>query len=191
MISFLKGKVENLGKDFVDIDVSGVGYRVHIPASSLDKLRPGDSVKVLTSLIVREDAMSLFGFTNREELELFQRLITVSGVGPKVALAILSYMPVAAFCHYVAAGEVDQITKVPGIGKKTGQRIILELKDKLPELAVEDVAADVSINKREAAEALVSLGFNPAQVRKVLADIGEDGMDTAQLIRSCLAKLRS
>jgi Holliday junction DNA helicase RuvA len=191
LIAFLNGKVDNIGSDHIDIDVNGVGYRVYSPASSLERIRPGDSVKVYTLLIVREDAMILFGFITPEELELFQKLITVSGVGPKVALAVLSAMPAAVFCHYVAAGDVDQIVKVPGIGKKTGQRIILELKDKLPDLAVDDVADDVSTSKREAAEALVSLGFNPAQVRKVLSDIDETGMDTAKLIRECLARLRA
>jgi Holliday junction DNA helicase RuvA len=191
LIAFLKGKVERIGQDFIDVDVNGVGYRTFTSISTIEKVKQGESVKVFTYLSVREDALILYGFISEEELELFEKLIMVSGVGPKAALAILSAMPPSTFCHYVANEKIDRLMKVPGIGRKTGQRIILELKDKLADLTGEYESFEVSDNKKEALEALTSLGFNPGQVKLVLAEIDETGIDTARLIKMCLAKLKS
>ncbi|MBA1336751.1 MAG: Holliday junction ATP-dependent DNA helicase RuvA [Firmicutes bacterium] len=191
MISFLKGTVERIGQEFIDVDIRGVGYRVYTSTATIERVRQGDEVKLLTYLAVREDAITLYGFVKEDELGLFEKLIGVTGVGPKVALAILSTMSPAAFSSCVLHDNVEQIMKVPGIGKKTGQRIILELKDKLDEYAGEVIEQEISGSKKEAYEALVSLGFNPGHVKRVLEGIDETVMDTAGLIKACLGKLKS
>lgn len=192
MIAFLKGTVEHIGPDFADIDVAGVGYRVFTALSTLERMpNQGKGVKLFTTLVVREDSLSLYGFLTERELEIFQKLITVSGVGPKAALALLSTMSPSAFCNALAEGDVDQLVKVPGIGKKTAQRIVLELKDKLKGITVEGCGRDLPQNKKEAMEALISLGFDASGVKKVLAQVEDGYGDTAQLIKFCLKRLKS
>jgi len=191
MISFVKGRVEDIGRDFVEIDVNGVGYRVFSSKSTLNRLTPGELVKLHTQMILREDSMSLFGFILKEELYLFDKLISVSGIGPKAALSILSSMPPADFAGLIVGERIEDLMKIPGVGRKTGERLILELKDKL------DIYCDgsfspepVADSRREALEALVSLGFEAASVRRVLAGIDEEETDTARLIKLCLKGLR-
>ncbi len=192
MISSIKGTVERIGRDYIDVDVRGIGYRVFTSLSTLERIgKRGEDVSLYTYLLVREDALSLFGFLTAEELDIFEKLITVSGVGPKVALGVLSAMTPSAFCSAVVSGDVEHLRRIPGIGPKTAQRIVLELKDKVFLVPEEEYAYDsVSENKREAAEALVALGFNAFQVKKALSDIDMDG-DTAQLIKMGLKRLKS
>ena len=191
MISFIKGRVEDLGGDYLCIDVNGLGYRVLSSATTIGRVTPGEMVKLHTRMIVREDSMSLFGFIEEDELYLFEKLITVSGVGPKVAIAILSSMPPGEFAVLVVEGRVEELMKVPGIGRKTGERLILELKDKLEAFGGEYTYEPVPDNRREALEALISLGFDAAGVRKALSQVDEEGADTARLIKLCLKILKS
>src|SRR5512140_3308878 len=135
MISFLKGKLVEALPTQVVLDVNGVGYEALIPLSSYDKLpQPGQEVKLLTHLAVREDAHTLYGFMTAAERELFRLLInTVSGIGPKIALNILSGIAVTAFRGAVANGDVKALSQISGVGKKTAERIVVELKDKIGE----------------------------------------------------------
>lgn len=180
-----------MGQEFIDVDVGGVGYRVYTSTATIERIRQGDEVKLLTYLAVREDAIILYGFIKEDELSVFEKLISVTGVGPKAALAVLSTMSPAAFSRCVLNDNVEQMMKAPGIGKKTGQRIILELKDKLDEYALETIEQEISGSRREAYEALVSLGFNPGHVKRALEDMDETATDTAGLIKACLGKLKS
>lgn len=191
MICFLKGRVEGIGRDFVEIEVNGIGYRVYSSMSTIGRLRPGETVKLHTRMIVREDSISIFGFIEEDEVCLFEKLITVSGIGPKAAVAILSSMPPADFADLIVNGRVEDLMRVPGIGRKTGERLILELKDKLDIYAGDYAGEQVPDNRREALEALVSLGFEAARVRRILNGIEEEGADTARLIKLCLMELKS
>ncbi|MEM7384537.1 MAG: Holliday junction branch migration protein RuvA, partial [Verrucomicrobiota bacterium] len=167
MIAFLKGRLENALPDRITVDCHGVGYEVWIPLSTSDTLPSlGCEVTVLTHLRVREDAQVLYGFATNEERDLFRLLIDrVSGVGPKVALSILSGMPVAEFKAAVVAGDSMGIARIKGLGKKTAERVILELKDKVGVAAAWEAASNpeaLSPEKREANDAilgLISLGF--------------------------------
>ncbi len=191
MISFIKGRVEKCGQDSLHIDVNGVGYRIFTSVATIGKVKKGQMVKLHTQMIVREDSISLYGFIEEDELFLFEKLITVSGIGPRVALGILSGMSPASFTCLVVDGNVEQLMKIPGIGRKTGERLILELKDKLDKYHNEYAYEQIDDNRKEALEALVSLGFDAAHVRRVLSGIGEQETDTAQLIKLCLKGLKS
>ena len=171
MISFLHGDVVEKGAGRVVLDVGGVGYEVHVPASANGALPPvGRTATLHTRMQVRDDAMVLFGFASQEERSLFDLLVTVSGVGPKVALSFLSVLTPAAFRRAVAAGDVAALTLVPGVGKKVAQRVLLDLKDKLggDVVAVEGPLADVR-------EALLSLGLTPQEATDAMAGLATDG----------------
>ena len=132
MIASLHGTLESLSSDGAVINVNGVGFRVYMPTSTLSILGTvGKEVHLHTHLVLREDNVALYGFASTEELELFQILLGVSGIGPKLGLAVLSAMKVEQVVMAIATGSVDLLTVVPGIGKKTAQRLILELKDKI------------------------------------------------------------
>ena len=163
MYAFISGTLDYVGNGYVVLDNNGIGFRIHIPTTILAKLpAPGKQVKLYTYQHIREDAMELFGFLNMEDKEIYEILISVSGVGPKVGLAILSTVEPNAFIAAVINGDVKAITKAPGVGPKLVQRIILELKDKFkgygvePSAAIEDVST-TSYNN-EAIEALTALG---------------------------------
>jgi holliday junction DNA helicase RuvA len=177
MISFLDGELVEALPTQVVISVQGVGYLVQIPLSSFDHLPPvGSNVKLLTHLVVREDAHLLFGFVSSVERDLFRLLIQhVTGVGPKIALAVLSGMSVAQFKSAVVHGEVSVLAKVSGIGKKTAERIILELKDKIGVAAAWELAAsgrnDQQTKMTDAVLALLSLGFKQVEAQKAVREI--------------------
>ncbi|MGI6703478.1 MAG: Holliday junction branch migration protein RuvA [Clostridia bacterium] len=191
MISFIKGRVEDVDRDTLSIDVNGLGYRVFSSAATIGRVAPGEVVKLHTRMIVREDSISLFGFLGEDELYLFEKLITVSGIGPKVAISILSSMPPAEFATLVVEGRVEELMRVPGIGRKTGERLILELKDKLDIYGGEYKQEAMPDNRKEALEALISLGFDATGVRRALSRVDEEEADTARLIKLCLKILKS
>lgn len=169
MIAFLKGELSAIYNDKVIIEVSGIGYNVMMPTSCIASLPGiGNTVKVYTYLSVREDAMQLYGFNTSDELDLYKILITVNGVGPKAALQILSFMSGDDLKFAILSADSKTISKVPGIGPKTAQRIIIDLKDKIDlintfENKLANVAATsskLSPQKNEAVEALVALGYS-------------------------------
>jgi len=195
MIAFLTGTVAGKGIGYCLLEVGGVGYRLAMSTGSLSALPAvGDSVTVHTHLHVREDELSLFGFESDAEKTAFEQLITVSGVGPKVALATLSALSPDALAAAIASEDVATISGVPGIGKKTAQRIILDLKDKLGAgqfgSATAGRASGSGAAMAEASDALLSMGFSPAEVSTALG--GADATDDAQkLLRYALQRLGS
>ncbi|SDE60388.1 Holliday junction branch migration protein RuvA [Sporomusa acidovorans] len=182
MIGYVKGVVTHLFTDYCFIDVQGVGYRVFIPNSTRQKLVIGQQAILFTYLNVREDAITLHGFYTQEEYELFLRLISVSGIGPKVAAGVLSAITPQNFRSAISTNNAAILTKLPGIGKKTAERMILELKDKIG-MGKEGAAgaagqpiADISLPGdilQEAVQALISLGYNHAEITPVIKRIYE------------------
>ena len=197
MITFLHGKLVEALPTQLTVDVNGVGYEALIPLSSYDKLpQPGHEVRLLTHLVVREDAHILYGFMTAAERDLFRLLInTVSGIGPKIALNILSGMNATAFRGAVAKGDVKALSKISGVGKKTAERIVVELKDKIGVVGAWEAASaeralspeDQKVN--DAVLALIALGFKPVEahdaVRRALAVLGAPAT-VEDLVRACL-----
>jgi Holliday junction DNA helicase RuvA len=199
MITFLHGKLVEVLPTQVTIDVNGMGYEVLIPLSSFDKLPViGHEVKLLTHLAIRDDAHVLYGFTTASERELFRLLInTVSGIGPKIALNILSGMNVTAFRGAVANGDVKALSQISGVGKKTAERVVVELRDKIGAVGTWEAASaqralsaeDQKVN--DAVMALIALGFKQIEahdaVRAAQAVLGKlAGLE--DLVRACLKK---
>ncbi len=189
MIAFLTGRVAGKGVNYALIEVAGVGYRLNMSTGSLAALpAEGDEVTVHTYLHVREDDLSLFGFESVAEKEAFEQLITVSGVGPKVALAILSALTADSLAQAVASEDVALLSSVPGIGKKTAQRIILDLAGKLVgDSGGEGVRPGAGAAVTEAHDALLAMGFSPAEVAMALK--GTDAKDAEGLLRQALLRL--
>ena len=199
MITFLHGKLVEALPTQVTIDVNGVGYAVLIPLSSFNKLpAPGSALRLLTHLAVREDAHVLYGFVTAAEREMFRLLInTVSGIGPKIALNVLSGMNVTAFRGAVAAGDVRSLSQISGIGKKTAERIVVELRDKIGAAGAWEAgsadrtlsAADQKVN--DAVLALMALGFKQVEageaVRGAQAVLGPEAA-LEDLVRAALKK---
>ena len=194
MIGFLRGKVARLSLDFCFLDVAGVGYRVFISGATQGRLHMGEEVTLFTHLAVREDAMMLYGFFSEEEYELFQMLISVTGIGPKAALGILSNITPENLCLAVRNKKADILTKAPGIGKKSAERIILELKDKMKgfmtehEAIVEEGLLEEPVEDTmlaEAGAALLSLGYTQAEFTPILRR-AKDCKDAEALIRFAL-----
>ncbi|MBI2830483.1 MAG: Holliday junction branch migration protein RuvA [Chloroflexi bacterium] len=170
MIASLHGVIESLGSDRAVINVSGVGYLVLMPTSTLSLLgNVSDEVTVQTHLHVREDNLTLYGFGTPEELWFFQTAIGVSGLGPKTALAMLSAMKVDQLTMAIASGNTDLLTEVPGIGKKIANRLVLELKDKIAAGPVGVPSAQFTQDNNEVLAALTSLGYSVAEAARAVA----------------------
>ena len=198
MIGFLRGRVAYIFPDYCFLDVHDVGYRVFISHQTRNQISVGTEVMLYIHTHVREDAILLYGFFSQEEYDLFQHLICISGIGPKVAQGILSAITANEFYHLIHRKDVKAITKLPGIGKKTAERIILELKDKLSAASfdVSDAADETAAlgdamgdMVSEAIEALLSLGFQQSEVQSVLKK-KSDWESTEEIIRYALAELQ-
>ena len=197
MIYSVRGKLIHTTTSSAVVECAGVGYNCQTTINTLKQIKIGTEVTLYTYLNVREDAMELFGFATATELETFKTLISVSGVGPKAGLAILSQLSPEQVAMAIATDDVKTITRAPGIGKKIAQRIILELKDKLAKAAVSDsgfsavsgeAAAAVSGNVPKAIEALGVLGYIPADVSPVLATL-DSSLPVEQLIAMTLRQM--
>ena len=202
MIAFIQGELCDAGQDTIVVACQGIGYEIQIPVSVAQALPdPGNVVKIYTYTYVREDALGLFGFLTKDDLKIFKLLITVNGVGPKAALAILSAMTADELRFAILAEDAKAIAKAPGIGPKTAKRMIIELKDKLNlESKIEghgdaemspsgpgDAAANV---RDEVIMALTALGYgNTEAVRAVRAVSGADEMDSETLLKQALKKI--
>ena len=179
MIALIRGTLAYKSIDHVIIDVNGVGYRLHIPLSTFYSLPEEGEISLFTHTHVREDALLLYGFLSMEEKELFVTLIGISGVGPKLAVNILSNIPAPDLKRAIAAEDVKRLSGLPGIGKKTAERLVLELKDKIGHLEEEagDESPGLSSGKTtdllidDVLSALVNLGYKEAQARKVLENM--------------------
>jgi len=206
MIGRLRGTLLEKQPPEVLIEVSGVGYEVQLPMSSFYALPDaGQEAIIYTHFVVREDAQLLYGFADKHERAMFRELIKVNGVGPKLALAILSGMSANQFVQCIHNDAVTTLVKLPGVGKKTAERLVVEMKDRLknwtgadlltPEsdkMVFEDEFTNSAANgnaKDEAISALVSLGYKPAMAEKVIQQVYQEGMDCEALIRSSLKSM--
>ena len=202
MIAFIQGELCEVGQDTIIVACQGIGYEIQVPVSVAQSLpNPGNRVKIYTYTYVREDALGLFGFLTRDDLTVFKLLITVNGVGPKAALAILSSMTADELRLAILAEDAKAISKAPGIGPKTAKRMIIELKDKLDLESMIDNHGDSSTyapgNAEAAASvrdevimALTALGYsNTEAVRAVRAVSGADEMDSETLLKQALKKI--
>lgn len=201
MIAYVNGVVEDISEDNVVLDVAGIGYNVRISSDTAKRLpRVGERVKLYTYTSVKEDSFLLYGFLSRNDLAVFKQCITVSGIGPKGALSLLSVMDGDSLRYAVMSGDTKAISKAPGIGARTAQRLILELKDKIhiddvliqKEISANSAAgaqAD-SIQKREAVEALVSLGYGQTESLRAVNSIEAiEEMDAGAVLKAALKKM--
>ena len=194
MIRFIKGKFYPQADGSVVVETSsGIGFNMMIPANCpLYKHYEGEEVKAYTYMAVREDDISLYGFSSTDELELYTKLISVSGVGAKVGIAIMSVLPVDQLKHAIASGDAKTIASANGVGKKTAQRVVLELKDKVKALGGLDGARPAAAQikkdsaKSQAADALIALGFTRTEALTALAGLPDEGLTTEEYIRKAL-----
>ena len=190
MIAFLRGAVAARGAGWVEMDVGGVGFHVLVSGHAAAGLpAAGVEVQLPTVLVVREDGMQLFGFRDEEERSAFASLITVAGIGPRIALAILTSLRPAALAAALEREDLTALTRVPGVGRKTAQRLVLELRGKL---AGGGPSPDVPAGPPAVAEAhaaLVALGYAAADAQSALATLDPAGQDAAQLVRAALRRL--
>lgn len=200
MYSYIKGTLEEIGEGMLVVDNHGIGYQIQTTANIVDYLPSiGEEIKIYTYLHVKEDVMSLFGFLTKDDLKVFQLLLGVNGIGPKGALAILSVMSTDDLRFAVIGGDSKAIAKAPGVGSKTAQRVILELKDKLN---LEDVLEDKTENtasvpqseaktvKNEASQALVALGYSSSEALSAVSkvEISED-TDVEEVLKAALKQM--
>jgi len=193
MIGYLEGKATHLQIDSCFLNVGGVGYRLFISAMTRQKITLGANILLFTHLHVREDALLLYGFYSQPEYELFQQLLSVSGIGPKVALGVLSAMTPERFRLAVSQKKLDELTRLPGIGKKTAERIILELKDKLGTVELEmessfaaESQSDHGAIVEQALQALLALGYTQNEVLPILRKVADDAKTVEDLIKAVL-----
>lgn len=200
MIGCLTGTVRALEVPMVLLDVNGVGYEVDTPLSTFCQLQAGQTVTLWTHLVVREDAQLLYGFMDTSDKVLFRTLIKVNGVGPKLALSILSSMSSAMMIQTIDMEDVTTLTRIPGVGKKTAERLVIELRDKLKKMTL-NASGDsnnIGINQlniianspvAEAEAALVSLGYKPIEAQKAVDAFKNEFTETADLIRAALKSM--
>ena len=190
MIGSLRGRIASKAPPQLTLEVGGVGYELEVPMSTFFLLPPvGQETRLLTHLVVREDAHVLYGFGTEEERRLFRNLLRVSGVGPKIALALLSGISVEGFARCVQNEDAAALTRVPGIGRKTAERLLIEMRDRIGAggVPVESAAlAPAATPEGEAFDALVALGYRPAEATRLLKTAGTGTHSTEELIRRAL-----
>jgi len=199
LFAYIKGRLEYKNNDFLIVESNGVGYRIFTSLSTVSSIgEVGQEVKVYTYLYVREDIISLYGFLTQEELNVFELLISVSGVGPKAAIAVLSAISPSRFSLAVITDDVNTLTKAQGVGKKIAQRIILELRDKINKeqltlntgIEDESKALDTDGSKiSEAVSALMVLGYSPAEANKAVSAVYKEDMDIETIVKNALKGL--
>lgn len=185
IIAFIEGQPVSAASDHLVVEVGGLGFRIFVPPAKIQELASLPAVKLHIHMTVREDSITLYGFDSEAALSAFRQLISVSGVGPKLGLAVLSVWEVSQLAQILASGDIKALTTVSGIGTKTAQRICLELKDKLKPASTEE-----SIELLASAEiALLNLGFRTAEVRPVLRSLVRKCSTVEDLVRLALARL--
>lgn len=200
MIGYLKGEVAGIYDDRIVLEVGGIGYNIFMAASSLDLIEGvGEIIKIYTYLLVREDALSLYGFLTKDDLELYKLLISVNGIGPKGGLALLSVMTSDDLRFAILSGDAKQIGKAPGIGPKTAQRLIIDLKDKVSlqdafELKTEHMADNkekdtLGVIREEAVEALEALGYSQSDSYRAVRSVGNDVNDVESVLKAALSNM--
>lgn len=199
MISFVRGTVADLTENSVIIENNGIGYEIFMTGTDLDRLRLSEEIKIHTHFNVREDAMTLYGFLSKDDLQMFKLLLNVNGVGPKAAIGVLAAINADALRFAILSDDIKTLSKAPGIGKKTAQKLILELKDKLKledafelKLAHEQEAAgfmpgETSDGVQEAVEALVALGYSSTDALRAVRKVTDvDPSDVEGLLKAAL-----
>jgi Holliday junction DNA helicase RuvA len=198
MISHLNGILEHVEKTHLILEVADVGYHVNVSASTLGRLpKVGERLKLYTYQVVREDELSLYGFLSKEERNLFSLLLTVSGIGPKASMSMISAFPIDKLVSAITQGNIDLISSVPGIGKKTAQKLVIELKEKVARayaLKPADMAIGISGDAptvSDAISALIALGYSPREARDAILKAGIDlsSQDVEQIIKQALKNL--
>ncbi len=187
MISFLEGEVVHKGATSVVLAVGGVGYDVSVPTSVVSRLPGvGKTARIHTRMVVRDDSMTLYGFSSTDERELFDLLTGVTGVGPKVGLSFLSALSADALRRAVIAGDADALTVVPGVGKKVAQRVVVDLRDRLGGEAELPSEGGHIVDVRNA---LVSLGLTPQEAAEATRDVDAEGREVDEMLREALQKV--
>ena len=195
MIGFLRGRIVRKQPPGLTLDVNGVGYEMDASMNTFYQLPDaGDEAELLTHLVVREDAHALYGFITEDERYLFRALIRVNGVGAKMALAILSGISTMEFRHCIETGDATRLTRLPGVGNKTAQRLIVEMRDRLASGQAGNLAAEHRAEPGsrpvepvgEAVSAMISLGYRPQEASRLVHGVAADGMDSEALIRAAL-----
>ena len=196
MIGFLRGVLRDKQPPSLLIEVQGVGYEIEAPMTTFyDLPAPGETVTLFTHLAVREDAHTLYGFSRRSDRKLFRALIKVNGVGARLALTILSGMDASRFAQCVQAGDTASLVKLPGVGKKTAERLVVEMRDRLADWELPAAGApgstaapgpDVANPVEEAVSALVALGYKPQEASRMVRAIDSSDLSTENLIRAAL-----
>jgi Holliday junction DNA helicase RuvA len=188
MIAYLSGTIKAKDTTSVIIDVSGVGYKVSMPISNLAKLgQVGQGCEVLIHTHVREDEISLYGFSAPEELQMFEKLLTISGIGPKVALSVLSASNIEQLQNAIMSGSTDVLTKISGIGKKTAERIVLELRGKVSDVL--DSGGSGESGESELYDALSALGYDSSEIRPTLKDIPKEFSSITEKVSWALKRM--
>lgn len=194
MIAYLKGKIFQKTVNSIIIETNGIGYEVFIPTNQLNKYSQGIEIELFTYLHTREDLLQLYGFSNWDEKELFLLLINISGIGPKAALSILSHGSLKQLKTAIGSGDINFLTKLPGIGKKTAQRLIVELKDKMQIVSAEKVEMPedgLITNNSDIISALNGLGYQETEIKKIYPQLIKENPDADEstLIKKALQLL--
>lgn len=188
MIAHISGEVITKQEKYVVVDVSGVGYKLHVSPSVLEHTKTGERISLWTHLVVKEDALDLYGFTEEKEVAFFEMLIGISGVGPKSALGIMGVAPLETLKAAIAAGDTSYLTKVSGIGKKNAEKIVLELKDKLGGISYETTQGAMK-EESDVVEALEALGYSTAEAREALKHVPDTVEGASAKIKEALKHL--
>ena len=190
MISYLKGKIKHKSNGFVILEVNNIGYQVFISPLLYADLNFNQEVELYTYQYVREDALNLYGFKNREDLELFEMLLSISGIGPKSALGVMSIATTADIKESISRGDSALLTKVSGIGRKTAERVVLELREKIGKLGGGDGKLGGGyLGSSDEIDALMALGYSLSQAREALNNVDAKIKDSGERIRQALKKL--
>ena len=194
MISFLRGKIISRGNSYIILEVNNIGYKVFVNENLLSSAKIGDTREVFTYQYVREDSLDLYGFNTEAELEFFELLLSISGIGPKSALGVLSIAQVDDLKNTIAAGDPSLLTKVSGIGRKTAERVVLELREKVSNLVSGTVfrggTSDMAASSDEI-DALISLGYSLSQAREALAKVDPSIKNSGERIKQALKNIGS
>ena len=198
MFSYIIGQVKDLKEDYIVLENNNIGYKIYMPAKDISTLIKNEMHTIYTEFVVREDSVTLYGFISIDDLEMFLSLNTVSGIGPKAALAILSSMTVHELQVAIISNDIKTITRAPGVGKKTASRLILELTDKIDAEKVlamnsDSVISETIFSKNEdydvAIEGLIGLGYSKQDAEYALKGIDLDGMDLSTIVKTALKRL--
>ncbi|MCZ6711647.1 MAG: Holliday junction branch migration protein RuvA [Gammaproteobacteria bacterium] len=191
MIGRIQGQLVEVSENTILVDTGGVCYELEITSTARTRLPPANSkVALFTHFVVRQDAQLLYGFANREERNLFRTLIRINGVGPKLALNLISSIALGDLARSVQDNDISLLTRVPGVGRKTAQRLLVELKDTLADLVIVEEVSARSPNRAalEAEQALITLGYKPGEARRVVSSVDMEASTTEQIVRAALQR---